>query len=85
MQYMFGIQSVNIFSRNNIDFLFQSWYKKSNFTTVLSECQLNQGNTLESHPSINFFNKSNTLQLKYLSQFVYPKFIIITFEPYTYI
>jgi hypothetical protein len=55
-------------------FSFQSWYKKSNLRTVLSECQLNQGNTLESHPSINFFNKSNTLQLKYLSHFVYPKF-----------
>jgi hypothetical protein len=43
--------------------------------TVLSECQLNQGNTLESHPSINFFNKSNTLQLKYLSQFCISKIL----------
>jgi hypothetical protein len=71
---MFGIQSVNIFSRNNIDFFIPIMVQKNPILrTVLSECQLNQGNTLESHPSINFFNKSNT-QLKYLSQFVYPKF-----------
>jgi hypothetical protein len=29
-----------------------------------------------------FFNKSNTLQLKYLSQFCISKILIITFEPY---